>query len=80
MDECAFHAGPVNDVSIGIEIYQGRDAEMYADQLAAVVRLAELHIQTGAPLDIDGIPGGDTRRALDAAGRSHGQWVPRPGD
>jgi hypothetical protein len=162
MDECAFHAGPVNDVSIGIEIYQGRDAEMYADQLAAVVRLVdwltrrfgiqrqmphryvggpltrlaaggrnligvyghrdvtsnrgagdpgdaifelfiaagyepwdleavqdlevwkqrqrELHIQTGAPLDIDGIPGGDTRRALAAAGRPHGQWVPRPGD
>jgi hypothetical protein len=39
--ERAFHAGPVNDVSIGIEIFQGREAEMYQGQLEAVVRLVD---------------------------------------
>jgi hypothetical protein len=35
--EAAFHAGAVNDVSIGIEIYQGGRGELYAGQLDAVV-------------------------------------------
>ena len=33
----AFHAGPVNDVSIGVEIYQGPLGELYEEQLDAVV-------------------------------------------
>jgi hypothetical protein len=37
----AFHAGPVNEVSVGIEIYQGRDAELYEGQLYAVVALVD---------------------------------------
>ena len=32
-NDCAFHAGPVNDVSVGVEIYQGKDAELYEGQL-----------------------------------------------
>ena len=160
--ECAFHAGPVNDVSIGIEIYQGSDAEMFADQLAAVVRLVDwltrrfgiqrqmphryaggpvtrlaaggrnvvgvyghrdvtanrgsgdpgdaifalldaasyerldleagedrqvwrqrqrmLMAETGTTVDLDGIPGPGTRRAIAATGRAAGMWVARPGD
>jgi hypothetical protein len=39
--EAAHHAGPVNDVTIGIEIYQGSDAELYAEQLATVVQLCD---------------------------------------
>jgi len=39
--DCTYHATSVNDVSIGIEIYQGNQAELYADQLAAVVRLVD---------------------------------------
>jgi hypothetical protein len=41
LTETTFHAGPVNEVSIGIEIYQGRDAEMYEGQLQATVRLVD---------------------------------------
>ncbi len=160
--ECAFHAGPANDVSIGVEIYQGDDAGLYADQLEVVVALCDwltrrfgiqrqipnryrgrpftrmaagarnvvgvyghrdvsdnrghgdpgdaiferlaaagyerrdfevgedlevwkgrqnmLAIETGLRLDLDGIPGPGTQKALLAAGRRHGQWVQRPGD
>lgn len=160
--EGAFHAGPVNDVSIGIEIYQGDGAELYEGQLAVVVRLldwltrrfgiqrqiphrylrrpvtrlaaggrnlvgvyghrdvtdnrgsgdpgdaifdllaaasyerwnfesgadlvawkqrqADLIEQTGRQLDIDGIPGLGTQRAILANGRAAGMWIARPGD
>lgn len=37
----ALHAGAVNDCTIGIEIFQGADAEMYDEQLAIVVRLVD---------------------------------------
>lgn len=37
----AFHAGTVNDCTIGVEIYQGNAAEMYAAQLAQVVKLVD---------------------------------------
>jgi hypothetical protein len=37
----AYHAGPVNEVSVGIEIYQGRDAELYEGQIYAVVALVD---------------------------------------
>jgi hypothetical protein len=39
--ECAYHATTVNDVSIGIEICQGRDAEMYEGQLDSVVAMVD---------------------------------------
>jgi len=39
--DCTYHATSVNDVSIGIEIYQGSEAELYEDQLAAVVKLVD---------------------------------------
>lgn len=39
--EAAHHARHANDTSIGIEIYQGRDAEMYEGQLDLVVRLVD---------------------------------------
>jgi len=39
--EASFHAGEVNEVTIGIEIYQGSDAELYQGQLDAVVRLVD---------------------------------------
>lgn len=39
--DCAFHAGPVNDVSIGIEIYQGDEAELYEEQLDITVALVD---------------------------------------
>jgi hypothetical protein len=39
--EAAYHAGKVNEVTIGIEIYQGSDAELYAGQLDATVRLVD---------------------------------------
>jgi hypothetical protein len=39
--EAAQHARHANDTSIGIEIYQGRDAEMYEGQLEATVRLVD---------------------------------------
>jgi hypothetical protein len=37
--EAAYHAGPVNEVTIGIELYQGNAAELYEGQLEAVVHL-----------------------------------------
>jgi N-acetyl-anhydromuramyl-L-alanine amidase AmpD len=39
--DAAYHAGPCNDVSIGIEIYQGGGAEMYVGQLEVVVKLVD---------------------------------------
>jgi len=39
--EAAQHAAHANQTSIGIEIFQGRDAEMYLGQLDAVVRLVD---------------------------------------
>lgn len=39
--EAAYHAGVVNDHSIGIEIYQGADAEIYQAQLVACRRLCD---------------------------------------
>jgi len=39
--EVAYHAGPANSWSVGIEIYQGADAEMYEGQLSQVVRLCD---------------------------------------
>lgn len=39
--EVAYHAGEVNEVSIGIEIYQGNDGELYEGQLDAVVTLLD---------------------------------------
>lgn len=39
--EAAYHAGPVNQRTIGVEIYQGSDAELYELQLDAVVRLCD---------------------------------------
>lgn len=52
--ETAFHATAANDSSVGIEIKQGGDAELYEEQLAAVVDLvnvitAELGIQRQIP-------------------------------
>jgi hypothetical protein len=41
LTEASYHAGEVNEVSIGIEIYQGDEAELYAGQLDAVVRLLD---------------------------------------
>jgi hypothetical protein len=39
--EAAQHARHANDTSVGIEIYQGRDAEMYEGQLNVVVELCD---------------------------------------
>jgi hypothetical protein len=39
--DAAYHAGVVNEVTIGIEVYQSADAGLYADQLAFVVRLCD---------------------------------------
>lgn len=39
--EAANHAGAVNDGSIGIELYQGGNAEMYEGQLGAAVQLVD---------------------------------------
>jgi hypothetical protein len=49
-DEVSYHSGEVNEVSIGIEIYQGSDAELYEGQLESVVALVDyltrrFHIQ-----------------------------------
>lgn len=41
LTEATYHAGEVNEVTIGIEIYQGNDAEVYEGQLAAVVTLCD---------------------------------------
>jgi hypothetical protein len=39
--ECAYHATTINDVSIGIEICQGAQAELYDGQLDAVVTMVD---------------------------------------
>jgi hypothetical protein len=39
--EVAYHATTVNETSIGIEIYQGSDAELYEEQLASVVAMVD---------------------------------------
>jgi hypothetical protein len=59
--EAAYHAGPVNDVTIGVEIYQGSDAELYDGQLEVVVRLVDwltrrFGIQRQIPLRYGGHP------------------------
>lgn len=40
-NHAAFHAGNVNSVTIGIEIYQGSKAQLYEGQLEAVVKLVD---------------------------------------
>ena len=52
--EEAYHAGPVNEVSVGIEIAQRKDGAVYAEQLDAVARLClwlteRLRIQRTVP-------------------------------
>lgn len=39
--EVSYHAGEVNEVSVGCEIFQGRDAELYEGQLDIVVQLVD---------------------------------------
>jgi hypothetical protein len=39
--ECAYHATTVNDMSIGIEVYQGSGAELYEGQLDSVVAMVD---------------------------------------
>ena len=41
LTESAQHAGHVNSTSLGLEIYQGSDAEMYMEQLDVVVTLVD---------------------------------------
>lgn len=41
-DHATFHAGNVNNVTIGIEIYQGAGGELYEGQLEVVVELVDL--------------------------------------
>lgn len=75
--EATFHATTSNDASVGIEIKQGGDAELYADQLAAMADLVdvitfELGIQRQLPSVYRGRPfrrlseGGD--RGVDVVG------------
>ena len=45
-NEAALHAGNVNNVTIGIEIYQGSKAEMYEEQLASVVKMVDFLTKT----------------------------------
>lgn len=59
--EAAFHAGPVNTLTIGIEIYQGSSAELYEGQLDTVVRLVDFltryfGIQRQVPERYRGVP------------------------
>lgn len=44
--EAAYHAGPVNQYTVGIEIYQGRGAELYEGQLDALVLLCDFLTRT----------------------------------
>lgn len=39
--ETAFHAGPVNEYTIGIELYQTAEAELFEGQLQAMVKLVD---------------------------------------
>jgi N-acetyl-anhydromuramyl-L-alanine amidase AmpD len=57
----AYHAGAVNSRSVGIEIYQGSNAELYAGQLDAVVTIVDwltkrFGIQRGIPAGYQGAP------------------------
>jgi hypothetical protein len=45
-EHSAFHAGNVNNVTIGIEIYQGNDAELYETQLLSVVHMVDFLTRT----------------------------------
>lgn len=61
--EAAFHAGNVNDVTIGIEMYQDGNAALYEGQLESVVKMVDFltrkfsiqrqvpHRYVGYPLD-----------------------------
>lgn len=42
LKEATYHAGQVNEVSIGVEIYQGAKAELYKGQLEVVVQLIDI--------------------------------------
>jgi N-acetylmuramoyl-L-alanine amidase len=69
--EAAYHAGPVNDVTIGIEIYQGSDAELYDGQLEVVVRLVDwLTRRFGIQRQIPHHYGGHPITRLAAGGRN----------
>lgn len=41
VSEATYHAGSVNEVTVGIEIYQGSKAELYQEQLNVVVKLLD---------------------------------------
>lgn len=45
-EHAAFHAGNVNNVTIGIEMYQGSDAELYLAQLLSVVHMVDFLTRT----------------------------------
>jgi len=45
-DHAPYHAGNVNNVTIGIEIYQGSKAELYEGQLQEVVKLVDFLTRT----------------------------------
>lgn len=45
-DFAAYHAGNVNNVTIGIEIYQEGDAGLYEEQLASVVSMCDFLTRT----------------------------------
>lgn len=62
----AQHAGHANQTSVGIEIYQGRDAELYEGQLDVVVRLCDhLTRRLGIQRQIPHRYVGPVRRLLD---------------
>lgn len=59
--DAAYHAGSCNTTSVGIEIFQGAFAELYAEQLDVVVRLVDwltlrFAIQRQMPLPYFGKP------------------------
>jgi len=58
LQDAAYHAGSLNEVSIGIEIYEDSKGMVYADQLDVVVRLVQwlcqrFGIQMQMPLAMD---------------------------
>lgn len=64
--EAAQHASQANQTSVGIEIYQGKDAELYEGQLGAVVRLVDwLTLRLGIQRQIPHRYLGPVRRLLD---------------
>jgi hypothetical protein len=59
--DAAYHAGSVNERSIGVEVYQGAHAELYLGQLQAVVTLCDWltrrwEIQRQIPTHYEGRP------------------------